>query len=102
MAKSPNPSHVETIASVERGISTMANAPFIYFDNAPAYGLLNGIGQVTLEAGRIFWADAPSKVATDRVLVAHLRGSLPAIKRLRAALDGIILMAEPKAKAPAN
>ena len=30
-----------------------ANAPFVYFDSASPFGLLNGIAQVTLEANRL-------------------------------------------------
>lgn len=105
MAKaSPKPQTVEIIPSVKGGISALASAdaPFIYFENAPFFGLLNGVGQVTLEAGRVFGADADGRPIVDRVLVGHLRGSLPAIKSLRAALDGIILMAKPKPEGPAN
>jgi len=98
------PSVIETIPSVRGSISAIgsANAPFIYFENVPFYGLLNGVGQITMEAGRIFGADADGKVILDRVVVAHLRGNIPAIRALRAALDGILLMAEPKPEGPAN
>lgn len=97
-------STVETIPSVQGGISAIASAdaPFLYFEGAPFYGLLNGVGQVTLDTGRIFGADANGKVIMDRVLVAHLRGNLNAIRSLRAALDGIILMSEPKPTSPSN
>ncbi len=98
------PSVIETIPSVQGSISAIgsANAPFIYFENVPFYGFLNGVGQVTMEAGRIFGADANGKVILDRVIVAHLRGNIPAIRSLRAALDGILLMAEPKPPGPTN
>jgi hypothetical protein len=95
---------VEIIPSVQGGISAIASAdaPFLYFEAAPFYGLLNGVGQVTLDTGRIFGADASGKVIMDRVLVAHLRGNLNAIRSLRAALDGILLMAEPRPSSPSN
>jgi hypothetical protein len=98
----PNP--IETIPSVQGGISAIgsANAPFIYFENVPFYGFINGVGQITLEAGRLFGADASGNVIFDRVVVAHLRGNIPAMRSLRAALDGILLMAEPKPEGPAN
>jgi hypothetical protein len=98
------PSAIEIIPSVRGGISAIgsAHAPFIYFENVPFYGLLNGVGQVTIEAGRLFGADANGTPILDRVIVAHLRGNIPAIRSLRAALDGILLMAEPKPEGPAN
>ena|ERR1700760_2372147 len=105
MADTPTtPAVIEVIPSVQGSISGVAsaNAPFIYFENAPFYGLLNGVGQVTLEVGRIFGADPSGKVIMDRVLVAHLRGNINAIRGLRAALDGILLMAEPKPEGAPN
>jgi hypothetical protein len=105
MADTPAlPPTVEIIPSVQGSISGVAsaNAPFIYFENAPFYGLLNGVGQVTLEVGRVFGSDPTGKVIMDRVLVAHLRANIPAIRSLRAALDGILLMAEPKPEGAPN
>ena len=95
---------IESIPSVRGGLSGIgsANAPFIYFENAPYYGLLNGVGQITIEAARIFGADPEGKPIMDRVVVAHLRGNIPAFRTLRAALDGILLMAEPKPEGPSN
>lgn len=95
---------VEIIPSVQGSVSAIASgvAPFIYFENAPFCGLLNGIGQVTLEANRLMGADAKGLLITDRVIVAHLRGNIQAMKALRAALDGMILLAEPVAPGPAN
>jgi hypothetical protein len=95
---------VEVIPSVTGGISAIASAgaPFIYFDSANFYGLINGVGQVTLEASRLMAAGPDGRIAINRVVVAHLKCSLAAIKGLRAALDGIILMAEPKPGGPAN
>ncbi len=53
MAEKADPAIIENIPSVAGGISGIgsAQAPFVYFENAPFYGLLNGVGQVTLEAG---------------------------------------------------
>jgi hypothetical protein len=98
------PSAVEAIPSVRGGISAIAsaNAPFIYFEHVPFYGLLNGVGQITMEAARIFGADPEGKVILDRVVVAHLRGNIAALRSLRSAIDGILLMAEPKPEGPAN
>ena len=102
--KSDSRQPIETIPSANGGISALAsaNAPFIYFENAPFYGLFNGIGQITLEANRNFGADADGSPRVDRAIVAHLRGNIQAFIGLRAALDGIILMAQPKPDSPAN
>lgn len=78
-----------------------ANAPFIYFENAGPIGLLNGIGQITLEANRLM-AASDGRAAMDRVVVAHLRSNLPALMSLRTAIDNILLMAEPTPEGPAN
>jgi hypothetical protein len=105
MAEEPSASQFfETVPNVRGGFSATgsASAPFIYFDNVPFFGLLNGVGQITLDANRLWGADAESRPIIDRVIVAHLRSTLPAVKALRAALDGIILMAEPKPGGPAN
>jgi hypothetical protein len=98
------PPNVEIIPSVAGGISGIASAkaPFIYFESAPFFALFNGIGKVAIEASRQI-ANAPNQgVLFDRVLVAHLVGNIHAIKSLRAALDGILLLAEPKPESPAN
>ena len=98
------PSPVEVIPSVAGGISGIASAsaPFVYFDSVNFYGIINGVGQVTLEANRLMATGPDGRIAIDRVVVAHLKCSLTAVKSLRAALDGIILMAEPKPERPTN
>lgn len=107
MAEEPTkapPVLTEIIPSVAGKISAIAsaNAPFVYFENAALYGLLNGIGQVTLDAQRLSANAVDGAVAIDRVFVAHLRGNLAAIRSLRAALDGVLLMAAPKPEGPEN
>jgi hypothetical protein len=79
-----------------------ANAPFIYFEDASFWGLLNGIGQITLETSRMIASAPDGGAAVDRVVVAHLRSNLPALRSLRAAIDGILLMAEPTPEGFAN
>ncbi len=73
--------------------SGSANAPFIYFEDAPTFGHMNGIIQVTLEAVRIY--SEASGVKRERVVVAHMRMNIPAARSLRAALDGALLIAAP-------
>ena len=95
---------VERIPSVANEISAIAsaNAPFLYFEGAPFFGLLNGVGKIAITASRQISQSAEGAVLSDQVIVAHLVGNLPAIRSLRAALDGILLMAEPKPEGPAN
>jgi hypothetical protein len=68
---------------------------------APFYGFLNGIGQITMEAGRIFGTDADDRASWTasswRIFAATL-----ALRSLRAAIDQILLMAEPKPEGPTN
>jgi hypothetical protein len=87
---------VESIPSVQGGLSGLgsANAPFIYFDNAPDFGTMNGIIKITLTATRDL-PQANNKIASDHVVVAHLRMNMAAARALKAALDGAILLASP-------
>ncbi len=78
----------------ELSLSGSASAPFIYFDVASTYGFSNGIANITLEASRALSIEG--RIVTDRVVVAHLRMSVPAAMGLRAALNGIELLAMPK------
>jgi hypothetical protein len=67
-----------------------ANAPFIFFEAAPAFGNANGIVNVTLVASRHLLSG--TLVTTDVVAVAHLRCSVPAAMALRNALDRALLL----------
>src|SRR5271166_4784171 len=93
---------VENIPSVAGEISAIAsaNAPFFYFEEAPFFGLLNGIGKITLAASRQVAVGASGSVLSDRVIVGYIVGNMPAIRSLRSALDGILLMAEPAPEGP--
>jgi hypothetical protein len=86
---------VEIIPSVAGDVSGVAsaNAPFIYFDGAPTFGLNEGVVNITLEALR--YVHAHGKVVSDKVIVAHLRMSLPAMLRLKSAIEGALLLAQP-------
>ena len=93
MAKKPSPPAFP-VAMPPVSDSASAHAPFLYFDNAPTIGHMNGIIQVTLEAGRLY--PGPSgEVMRERVLVAHLRMNANAARSLRAALDKALLLAAP-------
>ena len=104
MADEAKPMPVEIIPSVVGGISAIAsaNAPFVYFENAPFFGLIGGVGKVAITATRQIGNSGEHGVLADQVIVAHLVGNLPTIRALRAALDGVLLMAEPKPEGAAN
>lgn len=94
---------VESIPSQQGGISAIgsAAAPFLYFENAPAFGTMNGIIKVTLTATR----DMPvtnGQIASDHVAVAHLRMNVHAARALKAALEGALLLASPTASDTPN
>jgi hypothetical protein len=94
MTDEPTKTTVENIPSVTGSISGIAsaNAPFIYFEDAPFFGLLNGVGKITVSSSRQIASGPERSVLFDQVLVAHLVGNIQATRALRAALDGIILM----------
>ncbi|MEJ0094657.1 MAG: hypothetical protein WDN46_14865 [Methylocella sp.] len=84
---------VEIIPSVAQGISAVASAsaPFLYFERAPFLGHMDGVVKVALEVSRhVAVSPAGNEVLMDRVIVAHLIGSMEAMKSLRSALDKII------------
>ena len=71
-----------------------AGAPFISFDNPAAVGVLAGTGTIALAATRFLhpMRDAMGQtvgIAPDTVVVAHLRGTLPALRRLRDAINEV-------------
>jgi hypothetical protein len=78
--------------------SGSAHAPILYFEEVPTFGHFNGVIRVTLEAARLY-AVVPGQVTSDRVVVAHLRMSIPAARSLIAGLQGALLLANP---APSN
>ena len=86
---------VEQIPGVAGGLSALASAhaPFIYFDAAPNFGLNGGIANLSLEVVRFTPNPGVTGVHADRVTVAHLRMSLEGVRSLKAALDGIELIA---------
>jgi hypothetical protein len=89
------PPPVEIIPSQADGISAIASAhaPFLYFDGAPTFGHNHGIINITLEALR--YMSVANKPTRDRVIVAHLRMSIPAALSLKAAIEGALLLARP-------
>jgi len=72
-----------------------AHAPFLYFEDASAFGHINGIIRVTLEATRLYPEAGEHGAKIERVVVGHLRMNIPAARSLRAALDGALFLAAP-------
>lgn len=71
-----------------------ANAPFIFVENVPTFGVRDGIVNLTLESIRHH--NVGGNILADRVIVAHLRLTLPAFAHLKAALQKIdLIIAKP-------
>jgi hypothetical protein len=75
------PSRVDQISAI-----ASAHAPFLYFHQVSTYGATYSILNVTLEANR-YMLDAAGAPVRDRVVVAHLRMSVPAAKTMKAAIS---------------
>ena len=98
MTDSPNPpAPAETIPSVAGAVSALGSAcaPFLYFESATAFGILNGVVQVTLEARRLMPTSPAGGVIIDRVIVGHLRTSMAGALALKSAIEGALLLASP-------
>jgi hypothetical protein len=65
----------------------------LYFDGVSNYGFNAGIVNMTLEAVRHIDLGEGKSVA-ERVIVAHLRTSVLGLESIRAALNGIDLLAK--------
>jgi hypothetical protein len=88
---------IEQVPSVQGSLSGLASAhaPFIYFDSCPNYGFNGGVANLSLEAIRFTASPTGQGVLADRVTVAHLRMSFDAVRALKAAIEGIELLAAP-------
>lgn len=93
----------EFIPSKEGDISGLAsaNAPFIYFENAPAYGVLSGTIRVTLTASRVM-PISDQEVKIDHVVVAHLRMNAVSARLLKDTLEKVLLVAAESTPNKAN
>jgi hypothetical protein len=72
-----------------------AHAPFLYFEDATAFGVLNGVIRVTLEAVRLYPNSPDAGISFERVVVGHLRMNIAAAMSLKSALEGALLLAAP-------
>ena len=75
-------------------ISDTSHAPFIYFENAPAFGFMSGVVNITLSANRTY-AGSEGAIVNEQIVVAYLRGSIPAALNLRKAIDKALLLSAP-------
>jgi hypothetical protein len=75
-------------------ISDTPHAPFIFYENAPAFGFMNGVVNITLSANRTY-AGPDGAIVNEQVVVAYLRGNVPAAISLRQAIDSALLLAAP-------
>ena len=71
-----------------------AEAPILFFDLAPAFGVAGGVGRVTLSA-LINEPQGENDVATRKIVVAHLRGAIESFSLLRQAIESLELLAKP-------
>lgn len=92
----------EAIPSMEGGFSGVASAgaPFIFFDAVPTMGEFNGICHLALSALRFNPGDG--RVATDSVMVAHLRTNMHGLLALKDAIAKVELLAQKVPEGPKN
>ena len=59
-------------------ISDTPHAPFIFYENAPAFGFTNGVVNVTLSANRTY-AGPDGAIVNEQVVIAYLRRNVRAL-----------------------
>jgi hypothetical protein len=77
------------------------HAPFIFYEVAPAFGFTNGVVNITLSANRTH-IGPNGAVVNEQVVVAYLRGNVPAALNLKQAIDSALLLAAPTPEGKAN
>jgi hypothetical protein len=90
MKENPNPP--EKVTAVPVG--DVPHAPFIFFESAPVFGFTNGVISITLATNRNY-AGPDGGVVSEQVVVAYLRGNVPAALNLKQAIDNALLLAAP-------
>ena len=93
--KVDSPASPSGVVGMKLSETGSAHAPFLYSEDASAFGYLNGVVRITLEATRTVPSDHGSGVVNDRVITAHLRMNIPAAQSLKAAIEGALLLATP-------
>jgi|SRR5579863_4408260 hypothetical protein len=97
MADDPDPHPKEGAIS----LSDTLHAPFIFYEQAPAFGATNGVINITLSAHRTL-IGKDGVVTNEQVVVAYLRGNVPAALSLRQAIDKALLLVAPTQEGKAN
>ena len=82
-------------------VSDAPNAPFIFYEWAPAFGFTNGVVNITLAANRT-WVGKDGVAQNEQTVVAHLRGNVRAALSLRDSLDKALLLAAPAPEGKTN
>jgi hypothetical protein len=77
-------------------VADVDHAPFIYFEEAPALGYINGLVRITLSAERT--TVDTGKVVSDQVVVGYLRTNIQGARALIDSLTKALLMAMPVEK----
>lgn len=79
-----------------------ASAPFVYFEEAPALGHVNGLIRITLSAERVVLNKGTP--VGEQVVTGYLRTNIQGARSLIDALQGALLMAQPveKPEGPAH
>ena len=82
-------------------LSPHDNVPFIYFDRAPTFGILNGAVQIEVAADVLY--PIPKGVDVRTTLTAHLRcspaGAMALMDAIKGALD---MLQQPQANPPSG
>lgn len=82
-------------------VADIPHAPFIFYENAAAFGVTNGVINLTLSANRT-WIGPDGKTVNDQVVTVYLRGNIAAALSLKHALDSALLLATPTQEGKAN
>ena len=75
-------------------VGDVPHAPFIFFEHAPVFGFTNGVINITLTTNRNY-AGPDGAVVNEQIVVAYLRGNIPAALNLKQAIDNALLLAAP-------
>ena len=90
----------EQIPSVDGATSGIAsaNAPIIFLDEVPVFGIYNGVVHMTCETLRFNRVESTATPVIDRVVVAHLRMNKEAMAALKRAIEAVEAMIADPAK----
>ena len=90
MADKPTPLNQDVLPVTNDGL-----APFVYFEEAPNFGVMNGVCHISLATYR--HTRTNDGIKTDLVAVASLRGNVQSFLALKGAIDSALLLAAPPA-----